>query len=127
MFQRTIKPILLYGSEVWGFGNLNILEQVQLKFRKHILNKKKSTPNCIVYGETGVLPLKVGIQCRMISYRSKLVCPVLSNLSTKLYLIAETYIDGVKQNTCFKLFEEVRKILISCGNIGFWDHLNFPN
>ena len=45
-----------------GFGNLNILEQVQ--FLKHILNVKKSTPNCIVYGETGVLPLKVDIKCK---------------------------------------------------------------
>lgn len=83
LFQKTIRPILLYGSEVWGFGNLNILVQVQLKFLKHILNVKKSTPNCIVYGETGVLPLKVDIQCRMISYWSKLVCPVTNNLSTK--------------------------------------------
>lgn len=127
LFQKTIKPILLYGSEVWGFGNLNILEQVQLKFLKHILNVKKSTPNCIVYGETGVLPLKVDIQSRMIGYWSKLVYPVTSNLSTKLYFIAKTYINGSHQNTCFKWFEEVRNILISCGNIGFWDNLNFPN
>ena len=74
-----------------------------------------------------VLPLKVDIQCRMISYWSKLVCPVTNNLSTKLYFIAKTYIDGLNQNTCFKWFEEVRNILISCGYIGFWDNLNFPN
>ena len=38
-------------------------------------------------------------------------------------LYASRYI----QNTCFKWFEEVRNILISSGNIGFWDNLNFPN
>ena len=37
------------------------------------------------------------------------------------------YASRYLQNTCFKWFEEVRNILISCGNIGFWDSLNFPN
>ena len=61
LFQKTIKPILLYGSEIRGYRNINVLEQVQLKFLKHILNIKKNTPNCIVYGKTGVLPLKIDI------------------------------------------------------------------
>ena len=64
-----------------------------MKFFKQILNIKKSTPNCIVYGETGVLPLKVDIQSRMIGYWSKLVSPVSSSLSTKLYIIAKSYFD----------------------------------
>ena len=45
MFEKTVKPILLYGCEVIGTGNINILEQVQLNFLKYILNLKKSTPN----------------------------------------------------------------------------------
>ena len=31
LFQKTIKPILLYGYEIWGYGNLKVLEQVKLK------------------------------------------------------------------------------------------------
>ena len=31
MFEKTVKPILLYGCEVIGTGNINILEQAQLK------------------------------------------------------------------------------------------------
>ena len=31
VFQRTVKPISLYGCEVWGFGDLKGLEQVQLR------------------------------------------------------------------------------------------------
>ena len=58
MFQKTIKPILLYACEICGYGNVDMLEQIQLKFLKSILNLKKSKSNCIVYGETGVLPLK---------------------------------------------------------------------
>ena len=28
LFNKTIKPILLYGCEIWGFGNLNQIEKV---------------------------------------------------------------------------------------------------
>ena len=48
-----VQPILLYGSEVWGFANLDVLERVVLEFLKIILNMKTSTPNFMVYGETG--------------------------------------------------------------------------
>jgi hypothetical protein len=44
-----IEPILLYGSEVWGYGNLKILEQIHLKFCKRILKVRNTTPNLIVY------------------------------------------------------------------------------
>lgn len=58
MFVKTIKPKLLYGCDIFGYGNVDMLEQVQLKFLKTILNLKTSTPNCIVYGKMGVMPLK---------------------------------------------------------------------
>jgi hypothetical protein len=45
-----IEPILLYGSEVWGYENLKILEQIHLKFCKRILKVRNTTPNFIVYG-----------------------------------------------------------------------------
>ena len=73
-----------------GYGNINVLEQVQLKILKHILNIKKNTPNCIVYGKTGVLPLKIDIQSQMISFWTKLVRPVKSNISTKLFFITKS-------------------------------------
>ena len=51
LFEKMVKPILLYGSEIWGTGNLDIIEQVQLKFYKQIFGLKLSTPNYMVYGE----------------------------------------------------------------------------
>jgi hypothetical protein len=52
---QIVKPILLYGGEIWGFGNIDIIERVHLKFCKLILNLKKSTPNFMIYGELGDL------------------------------------------------------------------------
>ena len=81
LFNKLIKPILLYGCEIWGVGDLSITEQVQLKFLK--LNVQKSTPNCIFYGETGVMPLKLDIQSRIVAY-SYTKHPEINNLSSML-------------------------------------------
>ena len=74
-----IEPILLYGSEVWGYENLKILEQIHLKFYKRNLKVRNTTPNCIVYGELGRFPLEIRVKHRMISCCCKLV-----NNGTKL-------------------------------------------
>ena len=36
MFDKAILPVLLYGSEIWGFENLDLLEKVHLRFCKII-------------------------------------------------------------------------------------------
>jgi hypothetical protein len=68
LFDKIVKPILLYGCEIWGFGNIDIIERVHLKFGKLILNLKKSTPNFMIYGELGIYPMSVYIELRMINF-----------------------------------------------------------
>ena len=58
LFDSMIVPILLYGSEVTGFENSDILERLCTQFYKNILNVKESTPNCILYGELGRYPIR---------------------------------------------------------------------
>jgi hypothetical protein len=53
------KPILLYGSEIWGYENIKIIEQVHLGFCKRILKVRYSTPNFMVCGELGRYPLEI--------------------------------------------------------------------
>ena len=43
LFNKLIKPILLYGSEVWGFSNTDVIERVQLRFCKLLLGLKNTT------------------------------------------------------------------------------------
>ena len=50
LFDKMVKPMLLYGCEIWGYGNNDVLEKVHLKFCKMILNLKTSTPNYMIYG-----------------------------------------------------------------------------
>ena len=49
MFDCTVLTILLYGSEVWGYGNVELIERLYLQFGK-ILLVKNSTANVMVYG-----------------------------------------------------------------------------
>ena len=68
LFDKMVKPILLYGCEIWGFGNNYVLEKVHLKFCKMILNLKKSTPNYMIYGELGRYPVEIDIKIRKKNY-----------------------------------------------------------
>ena len=59
LFDATIKPILLYASEVWepflhqesGMWDYNELEKTHLQFLKPILGVNRSTTNIRVRGE----------------------------------------------------------------------------
>ena len=91
IFDHTIKPILLYGCEVWGTfsptstavrkeiefklekGNSNIdCEKLALKFYKYILGVHKRTTNLAVYGDLGRTPLFIDIVCAVIKYFRRL-------------------------------------------------------
>ena len=67
-FNKTVKPILLYGYEIWGHGNLDIFERIQLNFLKHIFNLKRSTPSFMIYGDLGITPIAIDIKSRVVSY-----------------------------------------------------------
>lgn len=75
LFNKTVKPILLYGCELWGYSNIDIIERIQLKFLKLIFKQKRSTPSHMINAKTGIKPLKVEIQSRMITYWTKLCDP----------------------------------------------------
>ena len=73
MFEKVVAPILLYGSEVWDFSCTEMLEIFHRNFLKKLLYLRPSTPNCMVYGELGVLPIQVAIDKRIIGYWFRLL------------------------------------------------------
>ena len=118
LFDTTVAPILLYSCEVWGTDNCEILEKVQRKFCKHLLVLKQSTPNCMVYGETGQFPLRVHIKQRIVNYWAKLVSrPNKEALVCKVYSVlyqlhqrgsyTSPWLDGVRLILCENGFGNV--------------------
>lgn len=90
MFDTMVAPILLYGCEVWGYSNNNTVESLFLQFYKIILNVKKSTPNCIIYGELGRYPIDVFIKSRMIGLWKRFMCSKQDKISSILYKLLYT-------------------------------------
>ena len=49
LFNVIGKPVVLYGAEVWGSENCDILERLQLRFFKYVLSVNKFTSSMMVY------------------------------------------------------------------------------
>ena len=123
IFDKTVKPILLYGCETWGFGKNDIIERVHLKFCKLLLHVKTSTPNFMVYGELGRYPIDIDIKVRMISYWTKLILgnqSKISSLSYKLLYIR----DFQNKNVTCAWLNRIRCILNDCGMSYIWNTQN---
>jgi len=118
--EKTIEPILLYGSEIWGFENLAILEKFQSKYVKQILGLRQNTPTYMVLGESGKVPLAVQVKSRMIMFWQKLITGKPNKLSSQLYRFMLS--DMVHHNTEHSWLSTVKNILIETGNYGAWLH-----
>ena len=84
LFDKMILPILLYGSEIWGYEGIQQIEVFYRKFLKEVLRLNKQTTNCMVYGEAGRKPLSIIVKIRMVCFWHKTMTGVESKLSYKI-------------------------------------------
>ena len=107
LFKKTIDPILLYGAEIWGFEKYDILEKFRIKCLKSILHLKTSTPDYMVYGELGIMPLACEIKTRMVSYWGHLLMGNPDKINLKMYRKTRELSDintfRYKWNTCIEM------------------------
>jgi hypothetical protein len=112
-----------------GYGNLDMLERIQLKFYKYIFNLKKSTPSYMVYGDAGIMPLSVDIKSRALSYWTKVVTEQTENpqlrLSTKVYKILHKL--HSENNIKSLWIDNIKTTLCDIGFPGIWYSQEFPN
>ena len=118
LFDKIVVPVLLYACEIWGYENIDIIERVHLRFLKHILNLKNSTPSFMVYGETGRYPLYVTVYTRMISHWAK----VLASDECRICKIVYRYLyEQHKKGICNPWFTCIQNIFNSCGMSNIWN------
>jgi hypothetical protein len=119
LFDKVILPVMIYGCEIWGYEDLQIIETLHLKFLKHILRLKSSTPSYMVYGEHGRFPLYVYVYTRMISYWAKLTSGNENKIVHILYKYPYTqYGNGEFKNPWLAF---INKILDTCGFFNIWN------
>ena len=112
LFDSIVEPILLYGSEVWGFENTIDIEWIHLQVCKNILHLRKGKPNYMVYGELGRLLLSINIKMRMVGFWNRLVSNE-HKLSSHLYrLMLSLHNSGVHE---FKWIKSIQNIFNNTG------------
>ena len=116
LFDTLVKPVVLYGAEVWGCENCYIVNKVKLRFCKYILHVHKSTCSNMVYGELGETPLHIYIKCKIILYWARLITSNENKLSKLIYsLIYKLYEKDLFHSTWIS---SVKNILDSAGFCG---------
>ena len=126
LFENLVRPILLYGSDVWG---VNVSENMPIDklffyYMRCVLHVKSTTSNVIVIGECGQLPPSIHCHINVLCYfnrlrhlpDSKIVKQVFDELDrlhacgvktwvTKAYELAERYeCDIVSNNPNFNKY-----------------------
>ncbi len=77
--------IMTYGSEVWGFEKLSVLNMLHMKFLKYVLGVNMLTSNYMVYGELGQFSLDVIVKKRMLNYWQRIIADKDSKLCKIIY------------------------------------------
>ena len=118
LFDKLVVPVILYGSELWGFTAFEMLEVFFRKFLKNILKLNKSTPNGMVYGEVGQLSLQTKIDQRMINYWLRLSIKNETTIAYQLYTLSlKLFSSEVFESLWLK---RIKTILDSCGMSHIW-------
>ena len=119
LFDQLVTPILLYGSEVWGYMKLDQIERLHKLFLKSLLRLNKGTANCMAYGEVGRLPLQHTVNKRMVSYWIRLLHGKEAKLSYTLYTLLKKLHD--KNIFKSKWITKIKSIIDNCGMSYLWD------
>ena len=105
---------------MWGFGDNEILNKLQLKFYKLVLKLRQSTPSHMIFGETGKFPIDITIKTRILNYWIRLVAPGNNRkLSAIVYkCLCKMYKSGVHENLYVK---NIHDYLTDAGFQELWE------
>jgi exonuclease III len=141
IFDHTIKPVLMYGSEIWGeFDTRRTtrswdeqlydwchkikMEKTHLTFCRYILGVNRFTAIDAIYGELGRYPMLIEIFCNMFKYWHRLKS--LENSPRNRLLIEslnirETHMNGM---LCNKWLHTLLYVLKQCKLDDMWNNGN---
>ena len=127
LFDHFILPIALYGCEIWGFENSQIIENLHNDFLRQIINLRKSTPIYMLHAELGRHPIQINIKSRMIGFWLSIVNGKESKLSKLLYSIMLK--EHEKGSYNFKWIRCINDILVAVGRPDLFrtEPVNSPN
>ena len=115
LFDHTVLPILTYGSEIYGYENIEMIEKVHNEFLRKITKSRKSTPMSFLYGELGRHPIAITVQTRMIQFWTRMLLGKEQKLSLTIYKYMLN-----QSRTEFKWMTKIKNILNTVGRPDIW-------
>ncbi len=125
LFDQLVLPILLYGSEIWGFQQLDQIEMFYKKFLKNLLKLNRNTANCMVYGEVGRFSLNSMVEKRMINFWLHVCQGKQAKFSHTIYKLLLKLHE--KQDFKSKWIVKIKSILDKSGLSNMWDQQTIVN
>ena len=124
LFDSQIQPIAQYGSEIWGLEeSASQCEKVHLLVLKKFLGLNNTTPNDLIYGDTGRYPIFINSIINCIRYWLELTRMDKSRLPRKAY---EMLYDLDVRNKC-NWVSKVRNKLYQLGFGFVWTNQGVVN
>ena len=128
LFDKMVKPTLLYGCEIWGPGNIEIIERVHIKFCKLLLQLKNSTTTYMIYGELGRYHIVLDVKIRILSFWSKLLFGKESKLSLIIQNVYRLCFEMYTVNDAnFLWLKNVHNVIKEGGLTYIWNTQTFVN
>ena len=116
IFDIKIKPMVLYGSQIWGLGYHEPIEKVQIQFCKAYLGVGKTTPNDLALIECGRHSLTVDYNTSAVKYWTKLLHMSDLRYPRKCYLQLKAHADMGRVNWV----SHIKNFLFTLGFGNIW-------
>ena len=117
IFDKTIIPILTYGSEIWGCKFHNVIERVQTKFIRKQLGVGSSTSGIAVLGDSGRRPIAIIYHLRCFKFWLKLKNMSDERYPKRCYLMLKVHDSNGRKNWVTDVKDMLQRF--GCGH--FWD------
>ena len=111
LFDTKIQPILLYGSEIWGFKSRDVSESVLNYACKRFLCVSRNSTNAAVLGDCGRYPLVVESAKRSLKYWLKILKMPDERYVKKCYAM----LLNMPNNSYFNWAKEMENLLCQNG------------
>ena len=120
LFDVCVVPVLLYGSEIWGFENVVKIDVIHRNFLRILLNSYQFTPKCMLYGESNTVDMSTRISVKMVSFWYKIKHSTSYKYSTNMCEFL-SILTNKNQVNSFKWINKIRNVLEQTNLLPSWN------
>ncbi|WP_419586745.1 hypothetical protein, partial [Thiolapillus sp.] len=105
IYNAQILPVLMYGSELWGYQRFDVIEKAHLFACKRLLNVGLQTPNNMVLGDLGRFPIFILTAVRCIKFWLRILRLPEERLTKKAYSMLLHLQENGKKTWTFRVMQ----------------------